>query len=89
VPVEKEKVVIERMAPTETTAIDANAPDFHDSEVARIEVFEETPDIHKEAFVREEVQVKKVVDRDVVQAEEELRREELNVDTQGRPIVDK
>lgn len=89
VPVEKEKVVIERMAPTDTRAVGANAPDFHEGEVARIEVFEETPDIHKEAFVREEVKVKKVVDRDVVQAEEEIRREELDVDTQGRPVVDK
>jgi len=33
--------------------------------VARIETYEETADIHKEAFVREEVKVKKVVDETV------------------------
>ena len=53
-----------------------------------MEVYEETPDIHKEAFVREEVRVTKVVDQDTVTAEEQLRREELDVDTQGRPVID-
>ena len=64
-------------------------PLFHEGEVARVDVYEETPDIHKEAFVREEVRVRKEVDQKVVNAEEQLRREELDVDTQGRPVVDK
>jgi len=55
--------------------------------VARIETYEETPDIHKEAFVREEVKVKKVVDQETVEAQETLR-EELDVDTEGRLVVD-
>lgn len=88
VPVEKERVIIERTTPTEQAAVSSGTA-FSDGEVARVEVYEETPDIRKEAFVREEVRVKKVVEQDTVSAEETLRREELNVDTQGRPIVDK
>ena len=53
------------------------------------EVYEETPDIRKEAFVREEVSVRKEVDHETVNAEETLRREELDIDTEGRPVVDK
>ncbi|MGV0023610.1 DUF2382 domain-containing protein [Phormidesmis priestleyi] len=90
VPVEKERVVIERTTPVNagtTVAPDADA--FAEGEVARVEVYEETPDIHKEAFVREEVRVRKEVNQQTVQAEEQLRREELDVNTQGRPVVDK
>jgi len=90
VPIEKERVVIERTTPvdagaTVTPGVDA----FAQGEVARVEVYEETPDIHKEAFVREEVSIRKEVDRETVQAEETLRREELDVNTEGRPVVDK
>lgn len=87
VPVETERVVIERVAPTDTTAVPGKAA-FHEGEVVRMEVYEETPDIRKEAFVREEVRVKKVVDQDVVTAEDEVRREELDIDTQGRPTIE-
>jgi uncharacterized protein (TIGR02271 family) len=86
VPVEKERVVIERTAAT-GEAIDPGNATFQDGEVARVEVYEETPDIRKEAFVREEVSVRKEVDRETVDAEETLRREELDVDTQGNPNV--
>ncbi|MBW4418277.1 MAG: DUF2382 domain-containing protein [Myxacorys californica WJT36-NPBG1] len=88
VPVEKERVVIERVNATDTTAVTPGEATFTGGEVARVEVYEETPDIHKEAFVREEVRVKKVVDQDTVTAEDEVRREELDIDTQGRPIID-
>jgi uncharacterized protein (TIGR02271 family) len=87
VPIEKERVVIERTSGA-GTAVTPSDMAFQDGEVARVEVYEETPDIRKEAFVREEVSVRKEVDRDVVNAEETLRREELNVDTQGTPVVD-
>ncbi|WP_413201218.1 DUF2382 domain-containing protein [Nostoc piscinale] len=84
VPVQKERVVIERVSPTETgTVLDPNELRFQEGEVARIEVYEETPEIRKEAFVREEVRVKKVVDRDTVEAEDTIRREELDVNTTG------
>lgn len=89
VPLEKERVVIERVASTNTsTVVSAGEANFQEGEVARIEVYEETPDIRKEAFVREEVRVRKVVDQDTVEAEETIRREELDVNTDGNPVVD-
>jgi stress response protein YsnF len=39
--------------------------------------------------LREEVRIRKEVEQDTVEAQETIRREELDVDTQGRPIVDK
>ncbi|HEY9877721.1 MAG TPA: DUF2382 domain-containing protein [Leptolyngbyaceae cyanobacterium] len=89
VPLEKERVVVERVTPTDAgRPVAPGEAAFQDGEVARVEVYEETPDIHKEAFVREEVNVRKVVDHDTVNAEEQIRREELDVNTQGRPNVD-
>jgi uncharacterized protein (TIGR02271 family) len=88
VPVDKERVVIERTAPQSGDIADPTTA-FQEGEVARMEVYEETPDIHKEAFVREEVRVKKVVDHDTVNAEETVRREELDIDKEGRSGKDK
>ncbi len=88
VPVERERVVIERVAPVSEATIAPSAAAFQEGEVTRMEVYEETPQIHKEAFVREEVRVTKVVDQDTVMTEETLRREELDVNTQGHPVVD-
>jgi uncharacterized protein (TIGR02271 family) len=88
VPIEKERVVIERTTST-GKAVTPDATAFQEGEVARMEVYEEAADIHKEAFVREEVSVRKEVDQETVNVEETLRREELNVDTKGRPVVDK
>lgn len=90
VPLDKERVVIERMTPTGAgTAVTPGATAFQEGEVARMEVYEEAADIRKEAFVREEVSVRKEVDQETVNVEETLRREELNVDTEGCPVVDK
>lgn len=84
VPIEKERVVIERVTPTTSEAVvDSRELQFQEGEVARIELYEETPDIRKEAFVREEVRVTKVVDKETVEAQETIRREELDIDTQG------
>ncbi|MGJ5632857.1 DUF2382 domain-containing protein [Nostoc sp. CALU 1950] len=84
IPIQKERVLIERVMPTEAgKVLDPNEIKFQEGEVARIEVYEETPEIHKEAFVREEVRVKKVVERDTVEAQDTIRREELDVDTAG------
>jgi uncharacterized protein (TIGR02271 family) len=90
VPVEKERVVIERTTPANAgTPVSVGEADFQEGEVARIEVFEETPDIHKEAFVREEVRVRKEVSHDTVEAQETVRREELDVNTGNRSVLDK
>ncbi|MBD2448530.1 DUF2382 domain-containing protein [Nostoc sp. FACHB-152] len=89
VPVTKERVVIERVPATETsTVVDANELQFQEGEVARIEVYEETPEIRKETFVREEVRVTKLVERDTVEAEETIRREELDINTTGELHID-
>ncbi|MBD2773664.1 DUF2382 domain-containing protein [Iningainema tapete] len=89
VPIEKERVVIERVTPTTAeTVVDSSNVKFTEGEVARIEIYEETPEIRKEAFVREEVRVTKVVDRDTVEAQETIRREELDIRTEGNLPVD-
>jgi uncharacterized protein (TIGR02271 family) len=60
VPIDKERVVIERVTPVEAgQVVSAGEADFQSGEVARMEVYEETADIHKEAFVREEVRSQK------------------------------
>jgi uncharacterized protein (TIGR02271 family) len=88
VPIEKERVVIERTAPTGNVT-DVRDDAFQEGEVVRMEVYEETPDIRKEAFVREEVRVQKVVERDTADVNETVRREELDVDANNPRIVDK
>lgn len=89
VPVEKERVVIERTTPVAGSTVDPKNAKFGEQEAVRMEIYEETADIHKEAFVREQVNVSKVVEKNTVRAEEKIRREELDVDSQGSSIVDK
>jgi uncharacterized protein (TIGR02271 family) len=88
IPVEKERVVIERNAPTQVSAVNPGDA-FHNEQVAHLDVYEETPDIRKEAFVREEVRVRKEVEQDTVTAEETIRREQLDIDTQGQPTEER
>lgn len=88
VPVQKERVVIERTTPTSTKEVAVGEADFNGGEVARMEVYEETADIEKKAYVREEVSVTKQVKSDTVDARETVRREELTVDADGRPVVE-
>lgn len=84
VPVEKERVIVERTTPVDAgTATSVNQTDFREGEMARMEIYEEVPEIRKEAFVREEVTIRKEVDRKNVSAEETLRREELDINNQG------
>ena len=90
VPIDKERIVIERVTPTgagESVTLDADS--FGTSEVTHIDIYEETADIHKEAFLREEVRVNKVVDHETIEAEETLRREELDINTQEHPNVER
>jgi len=88
VPIEKERVVIERVTPTDSgKPVAASDYNFQEGEVARIEVYEETPEIRKEAFVREEVKISKVVDHETVEAQETIRREEIDINTQGQSAV--
>ncbi|MBV8887268.1 MAG: DUF2382 domain-containing protein [Chroococcidiopsidaceae cyanobacterium CP_BM_RX_35] len=87
-PLKKERVIIERTTPTDAgKMVSPLQTDFSEGEVTRMKVYEETADIRKGAFVREEVRIVKEVQQDVIEAEETLRREELDVDRQGRRIT--
>jgi uncharacterized protein (TIGR02271 family) len=90
VPVERERVVIERVTPDDAgTAVAPGTAAFREGEVARVELHEETADIRKEAFVREEVRVQKVVEHETVEAQEQIRREELDINAPGLPIEER
>lgn len=88
VPLDKERVVVERTTPHgNDVAVTPTAGAFQEGEVARIEVYEESADIRKEAFVREEVNVKKIVEKETVTGEEQLRRERIELNSDGKPVV--
>lgn len=90
IPVEKERVVVERHNPTGASrAATPGEANFREGQVARMELYEETAEIGKQAYVREEVDVRKEVQRDTVEANETLRHEELDVDIKGKPVVDR
>lgn len=90
IPIEKERVVVERVTPTDAgRPVAPGEAAFREGEVARVDVYEETPEVRKEAYVREEVRVRKDVTQETVQAEETVRREELDVDTEGRKRTDR
>lgn len=89
VPVEKEKIVIERSTSTDGRVVAPGEATFAEGEVARVEVYEETANVEKQAFVREEVNVRKEVEQETVTARETIRREELEVDTDGDAVVNR
>jgi len=90
VPVEKERVVVERTTPTDAgRPVAPGEATFREGEVAHMEIYEESADVRKEAVVREEVNIRKEVERETVQAEETIRREELDIDAEGRVIDDR
>lgn len=90
VPVEKERVIVERSTPVDTgRAVAPGEANFREGEIAHMDIYEESADVHKEAYVREEVNVRKEVDRETVNAQETIRREELDIDSGNNPIVDK
>lgn len=86
VPVEKERVVVERTTPTTATAA-TGTHDFAEGEVARVEVYEEQADIRKEAVVREEVSVRKEREQEMVSEEATIRREELDIETDDKSTL--
>ena len=88
VPIEKERVVVERTTPTTATTGTATH-EFSEGEVARVEVFEEQADIRKEAVVREEVSVRKEREQEVVSEEATIRREELDVDAGDSTVINR
>lgn len=90
IPIERERVVIERVTPTDAgQAVSPREAHFQEGEVTRVEIHEETPEIRKEAFVREEVRVTKVVDQETVETQETVRREELDVNASGQRVEER
>ena len=90
VPLEKEKVVVERVTPTNAgTPVSPEEYNFPEGEVVQVEIYEETPDIRKQAVVREEVRIRKEVEQDKVETEEIIRREELDIDGEKRTVDDR
>ena len=89
VPVEKEKIVIERSTSTDGRVVAPGEATFAEGEVARVEVYEESANVEKQAFVREEVNVRKEVEQETVTARETIRREELEVETDGDAVVNR
>jgi len=87
VPVEKERVVIERTTPASNVLADQDMDTFRESQVVRMEVYEETPDIRKETFVREEVRIRKEIETNTIESDETIRREHLDIDSVGRDSV--
>jgi uncharacterized protein (TIGR02271 family) len=86
VPVEKEYIVVEHQEPVNETAVNPSQLDFQDNEVARFDVYEESAEIEKQAFVREEVTIRKEVTQTNVEAKENIRREELEIEPKGDVI---
>jgi len=90
IPLEKEQVIIERTTPSDAgRTVTPGEHAFQEGEVARMEIYEERPDVRKETVLREEVQIRKEVQQDTHDVQETLRREELDIDTNGNPIVDR
>jgi uncharacterized protein (TIGR02271 family) len=89
VPVEKERIVIERSSVNEGRVVAPGEATFAEGEVARVEVYEESANVEKQAFVREEVNVRKEVEQDTVTARETIRREELEVETDGDATINR
>jgi uncharacterized protein (TIGR02271 family) len=89
VAVDKERIVVERIPVDAGTVVTPSEANFQAGEVARMDVYAEVPEFHKEAFVREEVRVSKVVDHETATAEEKLRHEELDVSNNDLPAIDR
>lgn len=88
-PLEKERVIIERTIPVNPQKIDFPQESvFWEGEVTRLKVYEEIADIRKEAFIREEIRIMKKIEQDTIEVEETLRREELDIDTNNFNLID-
>lgn len=88
VPLDKERVIIERTAAHgSNTAVTPDAGAFQEGEIARMEVYEESANIRKEAFVSEEINIKKIIEKETATGEEQLRSERLEVTSEGKPVV--
>ena len=80
VPIKKEKVIVKRKEVSQKNIeVDPREVSFEEGAVAKVKVYEETANIEKKAFIREEVEVKKEVETEIINASETLRKEELEI----------
>jgi uncharacterized protein (TIGR02271 family) len=86
VPVKRERIVIEHSNGVNATPVNSGTVDFTDAEAIRLEAYEEKAKIQKQAFVREEVNIHKEIELDTVNAQETIRREELDIQADGDVI---
>lgn len=84
VPLEKERLVIEQIPVDDETPAALDEADFNEGKVVRIELYEQTAEVEKKAFVREQVRIRKEVEYKAFEIEDEIRREELDIDIQDR-----
>ena len=88
VPLDKERLIIEQIPVNAETPVAASEPDFAKRELVRVEIYEETADVQKQPFLREQISVRKQVEHDTFEVEENIRREELDFDVQDHNIND-
>ncbi|HEY9846888.1 MAG TPA: DUF2382 domain-containing protein [Candidatus Caenarcaniphilales bacterium] len=82
--------IVERVLPhqAKTTVLPAEA-NFYEGEVMRIEVYEDTVDIHKQVFVHQQIKIHKEIERSLITAEAEILREELDVENRSnQPLAE-
>ena len=84
VPVEYEEVVIEKKPVTGEDSKTSDTDIDEDSESYTIPVKEEKVEVDKKPVVKEEVEIKKETHEDVEEVTEDVKREELDVDSEGR-----
>lgn len=87
VSLDKERVIVERTATHDEKAVTPDTGAFQEGEIARMEVYEETANIRKEAFVSGEVNVKKIVETETATSEEQIRSERIEVTSEGKTVV--
>jgi len=86
VPVEREEVVVERKPVSDKDRTATDEIETEDS--INIPVKEEQIEVNKKPVVKEEVEVRKETHHDTKKVSEEVRHEELDVDTDGDVRVD-
>jgi uncharacterized protein (TIGR02271 family) len=84
VPVEREQIVVERRSVGDASANTVDSETEEDSESFTIPIKEEKIIVEKEPVVTEEVEIKKERKEEVEHLTEDVRREEIDVDTTGR-----
>lgn len=89
VPVTKEKVIIEiESIYGGETKVDFGDAQVDEAGVVRMGIYEEQAEVCRQIVPYQNVSVRKEIVQDVVRAQEMLRREELDIQTDGTPYVE-